>query len=136
MFVSFQALPVDPTVVRNLRSLRKAETSWNALLDPSRCYRFVYALQVTFVVVVVGGGGGDGGEWGWWWWGGLVCVSAGGGGGGGVGGGGGGVVGGGGVGDVAAAATVAMVGVHVAGVVGLQAGRRSWRGKRLTRDHP
>ena len=51
-----KALPVDPTVVRNLRSLRKAETDWNALLDPGRCYRFAYALQVTF-----GGGGGGGG---------------------------------------------------------------------------
>ncbi|CAN0537763.1 unnamed protein product, partial [Ectocarpus sp. 12 AP-2014] len=41
-----QALPMDPTVLRDLRSLHKAESSWDALLDPSRCYRFVYALQV------------------------------------------------------------------------------------------
>lgn len=41
-----QALPMDPTVLRDLRSLRKAESSWDALLDPGRCYRFVYALQV------------------------------------------------------------------------------------------
>lgn len=44
--VFLQALPVDPTIVRDLRTLRKAETSWDALLDPSRFYRFVYALQV------------------------------------------------------------------------------------------
>lgn len=58
VLVLFQALPVDPTVVRNLRSLRKAETSWNFLLDPRRCYRFVYALQVT-----LGGDGGCGVMW-------------------------------------------------------------------------
>lgn len=41
-----QTLPLDPTVVRDLRSLRKVESGWNTLLDPRRCYRFVYSLQV------------------------------------------------------------------------------------------
>lgn len=44
--VPAQALPVDPTVVRDVRLLRKVESGWDTLLDPHRCYRFVYALQV------------------------------------------------------------------------------------------
>ncbi|CAM9976422.1 unnamed protein product [Discosporangium mesarthrocarpum] len=42
-----QALPADPTLVAELRSLRRAEEEgWESLLDPSSLYKMIYSLQV------------------------------------------------------------------------------------------